>query len=166
MTCFDGIARWRSMLSVQSLRRCPWWIFFYHMGLLMQQDICSVMYVEAPASLLFRLESSGYTIFCSHTQLKRSWYLHCFMAYALYRFSSTGTVLLWLLFLSFLSRLWYQDVWPFLLFEGTLFVCVLHPSELPSHWLFVGCRCILSLAVVSLGFCRLYHLQYGMQLWG
>ena len=73
------------------------------------------------------------------------------------------SVLLWLLFLSFLRRLWYQDVWLFLLFEeGTLFACVLHPSELPSHWLFVGCWCNLSLGVVWLGFCRLYHLQCGM----
>ena len=55
---FDGIARWRSLLSVQSLGRCQWWIFFHHMGLLVQQDICSVMYYRNPCFLL-RLESSG-----------------------------------------------------------------------------------------------------------
>ena len=81
MTCFDGIARWHSLLSVQSLRRCPWWIFFYHMGLLMQQGICSVMYCRSPC-FPFWLESSGYTILCSHTWLQGlgictfSWHMH------------------------------------------------------------------------------------------
>ena len=114
--------------------------FFYHIGLLMHQDICSVMCCSSPC-FLFRLESSGYTIFCSHTQLQGlgictfSWHMHWTGSPPLEQ-----SVLLWLLFSSFLSRLWNQDVWLFLIFEeGTLFACVLHPSELPSHWLFVGC---------------------------
>ena len=137
------------------------------MGLLMQQDICSVMYCRRHC-FLFRLGSSGYTFRCSHTQIKGlgictfSWHMHWTGSPPLEQ-----SVLLWLLFLFFLNRLWYQDVWLFLLFEEwTLFACVLHPLELPSHWLFVGCWCNLSLGVVWLGFCRLYHLQCRMQLWG
>ena len=102
---------------------------------------------------LFRLESSGYTILCSHTRLQGlgictiSWHMHWTGSPPLEQ-----SVLLWLLFLSFLNR-YGSDIRTFGCF------CYLRrehcPLELPSQRLFVGCWCNLSLGVVWLGFCRL-----------